>query len=180
MGALRDFELAGWQARPSTYDGFAARRGCSFPRWCRPRVRSRACACSTSRAARASRRRRPPMPARAYRRRFLGRHAGEAKSLYPGIEFHTGDAEALPFADARFDAAIANFGIHHVERPERAIAEARRVLKRGGTFAFTVWAAPEDNTAWRLITDAVGAAAASMCRCPPATMCVTPENFARL
>jgi len=56
-----------------------------------------------------------------------------------------------------FDAVIANFGIHHVERPELAIAEARRALAPGGTFAFTFWAEPQDNPAWRLIFEAIAA-----------------------
>ena len=131
------------RARRRATTASRARRGCSFPRWCRLRAQSRACACSTSHAARARRRRRPPMPARGSPASISRPPCWRwRKSLHPEIEFHAGDAEALPFADARFDAAIANFGIHHVERPERAIAEARRVLRRGGTFAFTVWAAP--------------------------------------
>ena len=80
-----------------------------------------------------------------------------AQSLHPDIEFRTGDAEALPFGDASFEAVIANFGIHHVEHPERAMAEARRVLTPGGAFAFTFWADRQENAAWRIIFDAIAA-----------------------
>ena len=43
-----------------------------------------------------------------------------------------GDAEALPFEDASFDAYTIAFGIRNVTRRDRALSEARRVLKRGG------------------------------------------------
>ena len=43
-----------------------------------------------------------------------------------------GDAEALPFADHSFDAYTIAFGIRNVTRRDRALAEARRVLRRGG------------------------------------------------
>jgi SAM-dependent methyltransferase len=67
----------------------------------------------------------------------------EARRRHPAIEFREGDAEALPFGDASFDAVVMNFGMLHLARPDAAIAEARRVLKPGGRYAFTVWAPPE-------------------------------------
>ena len=79
----------------------------------------------------------------------------EARAAYPGLCFHEGDAEAVPLADASFDAVVSNFGIHHVPRPERALAEVFRVLRPGGRFAFTNWANPADNIAWQLLFDAV-------------------------
>lgn len=45
-----------------------------------------------------------------------------------------GDAEALPVADASVDAYTIAFGIRNVTHLERALAEARRVLKPGGRF----------------------------------------------
>ena len=96
-------------------------------------------------------------------------------------EFVLGPAERLPFPDASFDAVVANFGIHHVERPERAIAQARRVLAPGGTFAFTFWAAPQQNTAWRLIFDAIAAHGRTDVPMPAGNDAhATPENFSRL
>ena len=41
-----------------------------------------------------------------------------------------------------FDAALANFAIHHFGQPEVACTEIRRVLKPGGRFVF---AAPKDQ-----------------------------------
>ncbi len=105
----------------------------------------------------------------------------EAGRRHPDIVFTTGDAEALPFPDASFDAVVANFGIHHVERPERAIAEARRVLAPGGMFAFTIWAAWQDNLPWRLITEAVAAHGRMEVPMPAGSdVRVTPESFAQL
>ncbi len=43
-----------------------------------------------------------------------------------------GSAEALPFADASFDAAIAAMVFGHIEQPTRALRETVRVLKPGG------------------------------------------------
>lgn len=55
------------------------------------------------------------------------------------VDFHQGDAEALPFPDAAFDAVLSQFGHMFAPRPEVAIAEMLRVLKPGGTIAFSTW-----------------------------------------
>src|SRR5262245_56726070 len=55
------------------------------------------------------------------------------------IEWHEGDVEALPFGDAQFDAVLSQFGHMFAPRPEVAIAEMLRVLKPGGTIAFSTW-----------------------------------------
>ena len=39
---------------------------------------------------------------------------------------------SLPFADGSFDVVSIAFGIRNVERPPRALAEFRRVLRPGG------------------------------------------------
>jgi SAM-dependent methyltransferase len=64
-----------------------------------------------------------------------------ARLRCPHLTFVVGDALRLPFPDASFDAVTMNFGILHVSPPERALAEARRVLVSGGRLAFTTWLA---------------------------------------
>jgi SAM-dependent methyltransferase len=78
-----------------------------------------------------------------------------AQSRDAAVAFDQGDAEALPYADASFEAVVSNFGIHHVPRPAFALREAHRVLRRGGRVAFSFWADPAENVAWKLVFDAV-------------------------
>ena len=78
-----------------------------------------------------------------------------ARARDAAARFDEGDAEALPYADAAFNAAVANFGIHHVPRPLFALREAHRVLCEGGRVAFSFWAEPGENVAWKLVFDAV-------------------------
>jgi SAM-dependent methyltransferase len=74
----------------------------------------------------------PPMVAWAER-------AAEKQQL-TNVTFQVGDAEDLSaFADGSFQTVISNFGIIFAPSPERAIAEAARVLAAGGVLAFSVW-----------------------------------------
>lgn len=50
------------------------------------------------------------------------------------IAWLTGDAEALPIPDASVDAYTIAFGIRNVTHIDKALGEARRVLKPGGRF----------------------------------------------
>jgi len=61
-----------------------------------------------------------------------GRRRAEALSFRDRLSWITGDAMALPFPDATFDTYTISFGIRNVTRPEVALAEAFRVLRRGG------------------------------------------------
>jgi ubiquinone/menaquinone biosynthesis C-methylase UbiE len=80
-----------------------------------------------------------------------------AKRMLPRIQFREGDAEHLPDADASYDRVLANFALLHLVDPERACAEAFRVLKPGGKFAFTVWAQPAENPYAKIVDDAIQA-----------------------
>lgn len=65
------------------------------------------------------------------------RENGEIMGL--GVAWQEGDAEALPFADAKFDIVVSQFGHMFAPRPEIAVKEILRVLKPGGTIAFSTW-----------------------------------------
>jgi ubiquinone/menaquinone biosynthesis C-methylase UbiE len=48
------------------------------------------------------------------------------------LEYRKGDLEAVPIADSTVDMALFSQSLHHALHPERAIAEAWRILKPGG------------------------------------------------
>lgn len=49
-----------------------------------------------------------------------------------GVSFAHADAQALPFADASFDAVTIAYGLRNLEEPGRGLGEFRRVLRPGG------------------------------------------------
>jgi SAM-dependent methyltransferase len=98
---------------------------------------------------------------------FSGEMVGIAKRMFPRIEFREGDAQKLPFGDASFDRVLANFALLHLADPERACAEACRVLKPGGRFGFTTWARVEENPFVKLVDDAIQAHANLNVELPP-------------
>jgi len=51
-----------------------------------------------------------------------------------GVEWVTGDAAALPFANEQFDRIVISFGLRNVTFLDRALREAYRTLKPGGEF----------------------------------------------
>ena len=74
------------------------------------------------------------------------------------VKFVEANAEQLPFADGSFDAYTIAFGIRNVPRIELALAEAQRVLKRGGRFLcleFSQVDAPVLSEIYRLFSDRV-------------------------
>ncbi|MFI5102106.1 MAG: class I SAM-dependent methyltransferase [Terriglobales bacterium] len=57
----------------------------------------------------------------------------------PAVSFETGDAMALPFDEASFDAIVCGLGLNYVPEPERALQEMRRMAVPGGVIAIYVW-----------------------------------------
>jgi len=60
------------------------------------------------------------------------------------VRYTRGDALALPWPDAWFDAVCAMDFLEHVEDPARVVAEAARVLRPSGRFFFHTF-----NRTWR-------------------------------
>lgn len=77
---------------------------------------------------------------------FSGPMVEVARRHYPEVAFEEASADDLPFEDESFDAAVANFVVHHLARPEAAFREVCRVLKSGARFAFSVFAKPEEQS----------------------------------
>lgn len=86
---------------------------------------------------------------------FSNEMVERAKSLYAGIDFQEGDAESLAFKDQSFDFLTMNFGLLHLEHPEKSLAEAHRVTKPEGKFALTVWSTPDKAVAFKRVVDSV-------------------------
>jgi demethylmenaquinone methyltransferase / 2-methoxy-6-polyprenyl-1,4-benzoquinol methylase len=63
---------------------------------------------------------------------FSERMLERARRKAPELKWVSGDLLALPFADARFDAATVGFGVRNVDDLARALAELRRVHRTGG------------------------------------------------
>jgi SAM-dependent methyltransferase len=55
------------------------------------------------------------------------------------IQFDEGDAEALPYGDASFDAVVTMFGAMFAPRPELIASELKRVCRPGGFIAMANW-----------------------------------------
>ena len=59
------------------------------------------------------------------------------RTIVSDAAFVTCALPSLPFASARFDLVIANHMLYHVEARQEALAEIRRVLRRGGALFAT-------------------------------------------
>ncbi|QQL50998.1 class I SAM-dependent methyltransferase [Mucilaginibacter ginkgonis] len=68
----------------------------------------------------------------------------QARSRYPDCTFVEGEMEELPFEDESFDVVTGFNSFQYAANVGNALAEARRVLKPGGTLTATVWGARED------------------------------------
>jgi demethylmenaquinone methyltransferase/2-methoxy-6-polyprenyl-1,4-benzoquinol methylase len=59
------------------------------------------------------------------------------------IEFRQGDGLALPLPDGSFDAVTISFGLRNMADRGRALAEMRRVLRRGGLLCVLEFSQPQ-------------------------------------
>ncbi|HEX6440565.1 MAG TPA: methyltransferase domain-containing protein [Stellaceae bacterium] len=156
---VREFEQAGWQRAAAEYDATFAQATAPFvdalldSAGVTPGMRVLDMCCGTGIIAAAADARKANVTGVDFSTAMLA----EARRRHPHIRFDKSDAEALSHPDAVFDAVVSNFGVHHVPRPQEALAQGLRVLRPGGRLAFTTWAIPEQNIAWKLLFDAIRA-----------------------
>ena len=90
------------------------------------------------------------------------------------VEWQQADALRLPFGDGQFDVVACQFGVMFFPDKIKAFGEARRVLRPGGVFIFSVWDRIEDNE----FADTVTAAVATLFPGdPPLFLRRTPHGY---
>jgi SAM-dependent methyltransferase len=70
---------------------------------------------------------------------LLARARANASLAGVSVDFQEGDVERMPFEASTFDVVVSQYGHIFAPRPEIALAEMLRVLKPGGTIAFSTW-----------------------------------------
>jgi ubiquinone/menaquinone biosynthesis C-methylase UbiE len=81
--------------------------------------------------------------------------AASGRDAATTIEWGTGDAAALPFENGIFDVVLCQQGVQFFPDRVQALREMRRVLRRGGRLAFTVWSAIGDTPYHAALADAL-------------------------
>lgn len=90
------------------------------------------------------------------------------------VDWRQADAMQLPFEHASFDAVACQFGAMFFPDKPRAFAEARRVLRPGGLFAFSAWGPIAGNAFADAVTDALATVFPDD---PPRFMARTPHGY---
>ena len=71
------------------------------------------------------------------------------------VQWQVADALALPFDDRQFDCVVCQFGVMFFPDKRAAFREARRVLRPGGQFLFSVWGDRKDSP-FEVVAQVVG------------------------
>jgi ubiquinone/menaquinone biosynthesis C-methylase UbiE len=74
----------------------------------------------------------------------VARRQGEARGVR-NVDFRVLDAERMDLEDESVDGVVCRYGYMLMADPAAAMAETRRVLRRGGPLAFAVWGTPDRN-----------------------------------
>jgi SAM-dependent methyltransferase len=90
------------------------------------------------------------------------------------ISWRKADAQALPFEDAAFDLVCCQFGAMFFPDRQTGYREAKRVLKPGGSFLFSVWDRIEENV---FANDVTNALAEVFPNDPPRFLARTPHGY---
>jgi len=101
-------------------------------------------------------------------------HAKGRQPADSRIAWKQADALALPFEDRSFDAVACQFGAMFFPDKVQGYREARRVLKPGGHFFFSVWDRIEENDFADVITQEL---AAVFPNDPPRFLARTPHGY---
>lgn len=80
--------------------------------------------------------------------------AARARVADPRAAFAQADATALPDPPHAYDVAVSSLVLNFVPEPARALAEMRRVVRPGGTFALYVWDYAGEMQLMRIYWDA--------------------------
>ena len=93
-----------------------------------------------------------------------------ARRTEPTIDWRSGVAESLPFADRSFDHTVSEFAAMFFADRGRALGEMARVTVPGGTVTIVTWSGLDRTPGYRamvdLIADELGDAAADALRAP--------------
>ena len=122
--AIRAFEHAGWQRAASTYGNSFAHATVPYiaplleAAEISPGQHVLDVACGPGHLAAAACAR----GATVHGLDFSAEMVAIARSAHPEVVVTEGDAENLPYPDNTFHAVVSSFGIHHVPRPELALA----------------------------------------------------------
>jgi ubiquinone/menaquinone biosynthesis C-methylase UbiE len=101
-------------------------------------------------------------------------HAERSQPASSPVEWRQADALHLPFEDVSFDTVICQFGAMFFPDRPKGYREARRVLKPGGTFIFSVWDHIRENEFAGLATEAAGQIFPDY---PPLFLARTPHGY---
>lgn len=100
-------------------------------------------------------------------------HAAAIGTKRP-VDWRQADAMQLPFRDGMFDAVVCQFGVMFFPEKSKAFSEARRVLRPGGVFIFSVWDRIEENEFADTVTTALESVFPED---PPRFLARTPHGY---